>query len=89
MSIQEGRRVGQKRRAKFAEMRDQPAVTKDGVKIELMVNAGLEADGKRTDHRPQQPRLVRAQGQAGVLHQCGERQDHAQRQQRRQTDSAG
>ncbi|MBP6031711.1 MAG: phosphoenolpyruvate--protein phosphotransferase [Sphingobium sp.] len=36
--------LGQKRRAKFAEMRDQPAVTKDGVKIELMVNAGLRDD---------------------------------------------
>ncbi|MDQ4420461.1 phosphoenolpyruvate--protein phosphotransferase [Sphingobium sp. DEHP117] len=36
--------LGQKRRAKFAEMRELPAVTKDGVKIELMVNAGLRDD---------------------------------------------
>lgn len=36
--------LSQKRRAKFAEMRDLPAVTKDGVKIELMVNAGLRDD---------------------------------------------
>ena len=36
--------LGQKRRAKFAEMREEPAITKDGVRIELMVNAGLRDD---------------------------------------------
>lgn len=36
--------LSQKRRAKYAEIRDLPAVTKDGVKIELMVNAGLRDD---------------------------------------------
>lgn len=36
--------LSQKRRAKFAEMRDAPAITKDGVRIELMVNAGLRDD---------------------------------------------
>lgn len=36
--------LSQKRRAKYAELREQPAVTRDGVKIELMVNAGLRDD---------------------------------------------
>jgi phosphotransferase system enzyme I (PtsP) len=36
--------IGQKRRAEFAAMRDLPAETKDGVRIELMVNAGLRDD---------------------------------------------
>ncbi|MFO1259906.1 MAG: phosphoenolpyruvate--protein phosphotransferase [Sphingomonadaceae bacterium] len=36
--------LSQKRRAKYAELREQPTVTKDGVKIELMVNAGLRDD---------------------------------------------
>ncbi len=36
--------VGQKRRASFAALRDQPPVTKDGVRIQLMVNAGLRDD---------------------------------------------
>jgi phosphotransferase system enzyme I (PtsP) len=36
--------VGQKRRAEFAAMRDLPAITKDGVRIELMINAGLRDD---------------------------------------------
>ncbi len=36
--------VGQKRRASFAALRDQPPVTKDGLRITLMVNAGLRDD---------------------------------------------
>jgi phosphotransferase system, enzyme I, PtsP len=36
--------VGQKKRASFAALRDQPPVTKDGVRIQLMVNAGLRDD---------------------------------------------
>lgn len=36
--------VGQKRRAEFAAMRDLPALTTDGLRIELMVNAGLRDD---------------------------------------------
>jgi len=36
--------VGQKRRAEFAAMRDLPAETRDGLRIELMVNAGLRDD---------------------------------------------
>jgi phosphotransferase system enzyme I (PtsP) len=36
--------VNQKRRAEFAAMRDLPAVTKDGVRIQVMVNAGLRDD---------------------------------------------
>ena len=36
--------VTQKRRAEFAAMRDLPAETLDGVRIELMVNAGLRDD---------------------------------------------
>jgi len=34
----------QKKRAAYAAMRDLPAVTRDGVRIELMVNAGLRDD---------------------------------------------
>ena len=34
----------QKKRASFAAMRDQPAETRDGVRIELMCNAGLRDD---------------------------------------------
>ena len=36
--------VNQKRRAEFAAMRDLPAVTKDGARIQVMVNAGLRDD---------------------------------------------
>jgi phosphotransferase system, enzyme I, PtsP len=36
--------IGQKKRAGFAALRDQPPVTKDGVRIQLMVNAGLRDD---------------------------------------------
>ncbi len=36
--------VGQRRRAEFAAMRDLPAQTKDGLRLELMVNAGLRDD---------------------------------------------
>jgi phosphotransferase system enzyme I (PtsP) len=36
--------VSQKRRASLASLRDLPAVTKDGVPIELMINAGLRED---------------------------------------------
>lgn len=39
----------QKRRAAFAAMRDLPSVTKDGTKIELMVNAGLRDDVSALD----------------------------------------
>lgn len=39
----------QKRRASFAAMRDEPAVSKDGVRIELMVNAGLRDDVSALD----------------------------------------
>jgi phosphotransferase system, enzyme I, PtsP len=34
----------QKQRARYAALRDEPAVTKDGKKIELMINAGLRDD---------------------------------------------
>jgi phosphotransferase system enzyme I (PtsP) len=44
MSFREQAPLGQKRKAKFAELREQPAMTKDGVRIELMVNAGLRDD---------------------------------------------
>lgn len=36
--------ISQKRRANLASLRDLPAVTKDGVPIELMINAGLRED---------------------------------------------
>jgi phosphotransferase system, enzyme I, PtsP len=36
--------VSQKRRERFAGLRDVPAVTRDGVGIELMINAGLRED---------------------------------------------
>ncbi|MBY4638335.1 phosphoenolpyruvate--protein phosphotransferase [Sphingopyxis sp. XHP0097] len=36
--------ISQKRRANLAALRDLPAVTKDGVTIELMINAGLRED---------------------------------------------
>ncbi|WP_194953470.1 phosphoenolpyruvate--protein phosphotransferase [Sphingopyxis solisilvae] len=36
--------ISQKRRANLASLRDLPAVTKDGVAIELMINAGLRED---------------------------------------------
>ena len=39
----------QKRRAEFAAMRDLPAVTADGTRIELMVNAGLRDDAAQLD----------------------------------------
>jgi phosphotransferase system, enzyme I, PtsP len=34
----------QKQRARYAALRDEPAITKDGKKIELMINAGLRDD---------------------------------------------
>lgn len=36
--------ISQKRRANLASLRDLPAVTRDGVPIELMINAGLRED---------------------------------------------
>ncbi|USI72279.1 phosphoenolpyruvate--protein phosphotransferase [Sphingomonas morindae] len=39
----------QKRRAEFAQLRDLPAVTRDGTRIELMVNAGLRDDAAALD----------------------------------------
>lgn len=36
--------ISQKRRANLATLRDLPAVTRDGVPIELMINAGLRED---------------------------------------------
>ena len=36
--------ISQKRRANLATLRDLPAITKDGVPIELMINAGLRED---------------------------------------------
>ncbi len=36
--------VGQKRRAVFAALRDQPPVSRDGVRLQLMMNAGLRDD---------------------------------------------
>ncbi|MFT3968070.1 MAG: PEP-utilizing enzyme, partial [Sphingobium sp.] len=39
----------QKKRAAYAAMRDLPAVTRDGVRIELMVNAGLRDDVASVD----------------------------------------
>jgi phosphotransferase system enzyme I (PtsP) len=41
--------VTQKRRAEFVAMRDLPSVTKDGARIELMVNAGLREDAQALD----------------------------------------
>src|SRR6185503_13460087 len=41
--------ISQKRRAEFAALRDLPAVTRDGVKIDLMVNAGLRDDVAAVD----------------------------------------
>ncbi|HEX7855754.1 MAG TPA: phosphoenolpyruvate--protein phosphotransferase [Sphingobium sp.] len=39
----------QKKRAGYAAMRDLPAVTRDGIRIELMVNAGLRDDVASVD----------------------------------------
>lgn len=36
--------VGQKRRAEYAAVKDKPSVTRDGVRVQLMVNAGLRDD---------------------------------------------
>jgi phosphotransferase system enzyme I (PtsP) len=36
--------ISQKRRERFAALRDEQAVTRDGVRIELMINAGLRED---------------------------------------------
>ena len=36
--------ISQKRRANLAALRDLPAITKDGIPIELMINAGLRED---------------------------------------------
>ncbi len=43
-SIQARMQVRATQRAEFARLRDTPAVTKDGGKIHLMMNAGLEVD---------------------------------------------
>ncbi len=41
--------VNQRRRAEFAASRDLPAMTRDGVRIQLMVNAGLRDDAAALD----------------------------------------
>ncbi|BAK67033.1 phosphoenolpyruvate--protein phosphotransferase [Sphingobium lignivorans] len=43
-AFEAGLSLTQKRRAEYAALRDKPAVTKDGVTVELMVNAGLRDD---------------------------------------------
>jgi len=43
-AFESGLALTQKRRAAYAALRDAPAVTKDGARIELMVNAGLRDD---------------------------------------------
>ena len=41
--------MGNKRRAEYAALKDKPAVTKDGVTVSLMVNAGLAEDAANLD----------------------------------------
>jgi len=41
--------ITQKRRAEFAALRDLPAMTTDGVRVQLMVNAGLRDDAAALD----------------------------------------
>jgi phosphotransferase system enzyme I (PtsP) len=41
--------IGQKRRAQFAALRDQPSISLDGTRIALMVNAGLRDDAAALD----------------------------------------
>jgi phosphotransferase system enzyme I (PtsP) len=41
--------VTQRRRAEFTALRDQPAMTRDGVRIQLMMNAGLRDDAAALD----------------------------------------
>ncbi len=43
-AFESGLALTQKRRAAYAALRDKPALTKDGVRVELMVNAGLRDD---------------------------------------------
>ncbi len=43
-AFEAGLTLSQKRRAAYAAMRDLPAITRDGTRIELMVNAGLRDD---------------------------------------------
>ena len=43
-AFQTGLAIGQKRRAAFAALRDQPPISKDGHRIALMMNAGLRDD---------------------------------------------
>ena len=43
-AFETGLAVGQKRRAAFAALRDLPALSRDGVRIQLMINAGLRDD---------------------------------------------
>ena len=42
--------IGRKQRERFAAMRDDAPITKDGVRIELMVNAGLREDVAALDY---------------------------------------
>ena len=41
--------IGQKRRASYAALRDLPAVSRDGVRVQLMMNAGLRDDVANLD----------------------------------------
>ncbi len=43
-ALQARMEVRQQRRAEFAKLRDTPAVTRDGAKITLLMNAGLDVD---------------------------------------------
>jgi phosphotransferase system, enzyme I, PtsP len=43
-AFEAGLAVSQKRRAAYTALRDKPAVTRDGQRVELMVNAGLRDD---------------------------------------------
>jgi len=48
-AFESGLSLTQKRRAAHAALRDEPAVTRDGTRIELMVNAGLRDDASSLD----------------------------------------
>ena len=46
-TIQEHIALGKARAAQYEQLRDEPSVTRDGVRISLNINAGLFVDGKR------------------------------------------
>ena len=50
ITFEDSMRLRAEQRAQYAELKDQPSVTKDGIAVNLLLNAGLRVDLMHLDH---------------------------------------